>query len=147
MDDNGDVGAVLVLLLLSAACLATPGGTDPPTVPTAVSQDAQEIELRVGGSAPVHGTGATVRFDGVSDDSRCPRGATCVWEGDAIVELSVSGEGGGSPETVRLHANARFSQQARALGVTLTLVRLEPLPEADRPVPPGAYSAAIRVTR
>ena len=33
--------------------------------------------------------GLHITFEGVSDDSRCPRGAQCVWAGDATVAVTL----------------------------------------------------------
>lgn len=102
------------------------------------------LELRVGASAPVPGTTATITFVRVTNDSRCPKGVTCIWEGDAVVELRVQPRGGDA-RSVELHVNERFERRAPVDGVTVTLERLEPYPEAERPVPEGGYVATLRI--
>lgn len=102
------------------------------------------IDLRVGTTTPVAGTAVTVTFVGVSEDSRCPRGVTCVWEGDAVAELRVQTRPDDAV-TVRLHTNTRFEGQAAAHGVTIVLEQLQPYPEADTRVPADAYVASVRL--
>ena len=88
---------------------------------------------------------AVFTFAAVSDDSRCPTGVTCVWEGDAVVQLRVEAKGDPAVD-LQLHANPRFNQEGRAGALTLTLVRLEPVPQGDRPIPRDAYSATLQIS-
>jgi hypothetical protein len=142
------VALVLLLLLAGAGGLAAETRVtreDQPVSDAATQIDGERLELRVGASATVAGARARVHFVAVSDDSRCPIGVTCIWEGDALVQLRVEVEG--EPDGhLELHANPRFGQQARAGALTVTLVRLEPLPQADRPVPPDAYAATLQIS-
>jgi hypothetical protein len=43
--------------------------------------------LPLGGTVRVEGTDVHVTFERVVQDSRCPRNVTCVWAGEATVEL------------------------------------------------------------
>lgn len=108
------------------------------------SGTAEPITLRVGATAPVQGSRATVTFEGVRDDSRCPRGVTCIWEGDAVAVFRVQTRADDAV-VVELHANPGFAREGSAHGVTLSLERLAPEPEADAPVPAGAYVVTLRI--
>jgi hypothetical protein len=139
--------ALLVLTLASSACLSTPaqGVEAPTTAPSPVQQAGGEPqEVRVGASVPVPGSKSVVTFERVSGDSRCPTNANCIWEGDAVVVLRVSGEGSGT-EVLELHANPRFAQQGEAHGVRVTLERLDPYPTTERPVSADMYVAHLRI--
>jgi hypothetical protein len=142
------VAFAIILLLAVVGCLG-PGISVAPADPKparVTEQSASErVELRVGASAPVSGTRTTITFERVRDDSRCPTGVTCIWEGDAIVVLSLH-TGTNERATVEVHQNPRFPRQATAQGVTVALEALEPYPEADKPVPAGAYMVKLRVT-
>lgn len=140
---------LLLALLATVACVhsTAPQVRPTPAVPTSVTQAAQgAIELRVGTSAPVPGTGATLTFVRVRDDSRCPTGVTCIWEGDAVVELRLQ-DRAGEALTVELHANPRFERQASALGVTISLERLDPYPDAGEPIAPDSYRLTLAIAR
>src|ERR1044072_8657255 len=50
----------------------------------------QEFDLRVGQRAVIRKTNLTLRFVTVPEDSRCPSDVTCVWAGNARVELLVT---------------------------------------------------------
>ena len=136
---------LLVLLLAVAGCLDVRSSPSQPapTAPSDVSQ-ADELVLRIGTSAALPG-GVSITFAAVSDDSRCPTGVTCVWEGDAVVQLRVEAKGDPAVD-LQLHANPRFNQEGRAGALTLTLVRLEPFPQGDRPIPRDAYSATLQIS-
>jgi hypothetical protein len=102
------------------------------------------VELRVSETSRLADQRTTITFVRVSDDSRCPTGVTCVWEGDAVAELTV--ETDGSPAAhVQLHANPRFAQDAAVHGLRIRLERLEPYPEADRPIPAGEYRVVLLI--
>ena len=92
---------------------------------------AATLELGVGDTSRVPDTQVSVTFVRVIEDSRCPKGVQCVWEGDATIEVRVT-SGGSDPETVQLHLNARTAGDVVAKGLHLTLQRLDPYP-GERP--------------
>ena len=49
----------------------------------------REFDLRVGQEITVAGTDMKVRFDSVKEDSRCPEGVDCIWEGNAKIALTL----------------------------------------------------------
>ena len=57
------------------------------------SRLGEEFSLRIGQSVVITGEDLEIRFVEVSEDSRCPKGVTCVWEGrvTAVVEISTGG--------------------------------------------------------
>jgi hypothetical protein len=139
--------ALLVLILATGACVNTPaqGVETPVTAPSPVQQAGGEAQaVRVGASVPVAGSNHVITFERVSSDSRCPSDAKCIWEGDAVVVLRVSGDGSGT-EVLELHANRRFAQQGEAHGVRVTLERLDPYPTTERPVSADMYVAHLRI--
>jgi hypothetical protein len=114
-------------------------------LPILLALAAAPIELRVGDTRPVPGTTLSVTFVRVVNDSRCPRGVTCLWAGDASVELRVTPADGPSA-TVQLHVNQQEANRATVHGLRWQLERLEPYPEADRPIETGEYCAVLIVT-
>lgn len=64
-------------------------------------------------------------------DSRCPEGASCVWEGDAAVVVR-AGE-----ETISLHTNSTAGPSSVALtsGQALLMSGVEPRPTVAEPFP------------
>jgi hypothetical protein len=76
-------------------------------------------------------------FDDVSEDSRCPDGVSCIWEGNARVSLTlremVPGKKRGTlyevvDETLVLNTSSRFEQRGTVPGGFLELRGLAPQP-------------------
>jgi hypothetical protein len=102
--------------------------------------------LGVGELAVVAGLDATVGFDGVAADSRCPINVICVWEGDAAASLWVTPVGGERTSFV-LHTSPMF-QRAKTVGpVNVQLLDVTPYPVSPGWPDPGAYHVLINVTR
>lgn len=108
----------------------------------------REFKLGHGQEAEVEGAGLRVRFSSVADDSRCPVGVNCIWEGDAEVRLDVrAAAGGGEGRQVTLHTSDRFGREARHAGHVFRLVALAPQPKADEKLKPGDYVLTLTVTK
>ncbi len=115
-----------------------------PTTPTV--RVGEEFTLAPGGTASVRDLGWRVTFDKVSEDSRCPIDAVCVWEGDAVTEVAVV-PGTASPEKVQLHTNRTRDRETKIGDAYLRLVRLTPVGRADVPVKPEEYRATFVASR
>jgi hypothetical protein len=78
------VWIVILMLLILSGC-NKPAGNE-------VSL-GQEFTLSVGQSVMVAGENLSIKFIDVTSDSRCPKGATCIWEGEvsALIEITSSG--------------------------------------------------------
>lgn len=138
--------AVFVLLLTSVACLNEPPHRAEPltAAPSPMTQsESQTVELSVGTTVPVPGGNADITFVRVAEDSRCPTGTTCIWEGDAVAELRVA-PADAAARTLQLHTNTQFAREGRAGNTTVTLERLDPHPSADAPVAAGRYRVTLR---
>jgi hypothetical protein len=110
-----------------------------------MAQASDSIELGVGASARV--SDLTIVFEQVESDGRCPRGATCIWEGDAVVRLTAGKPGQGERATLRLHTHASGAREAQHAGKVVRLVELHPYPTVDRPVDPKEYRVRLTVTQ
>src|SRR5262245_15834318 len=122
-------------LLAVAACGDSPTGPSRPI--------GADFVLAPGQSAAIEGTGATIRFDRVTNDSRCPGDAICIQGGDALVQITVR-ESGGSRE-YDLHTGSM--QPITHGNLTVHLSQLAPYPFSSRTIAPDEYRATLRVTR
>lgn len=129
----------LAALLLLASCSTSP------SAPRAVSLD-QSFTLAPGQTAQVGNTSLRVTFESVSADSRCPVDATCVWEGDAAVIVSVQSAGSARAQH-ELHTSRRYAMEVEARDHRLRLVDLAPAPRAAASPAPGDYRATLLVSR
>jgi hypothetical protein len=112
-----------------------------PTVPSVVP--VAEFVLAAGESAAVSGTGLTVRFDRVVNDTRCPGNALCITAGDAEIALSV--RRAGRPADGLSLRIAGGGNRALMGDWVLSFTALSPYPFTDRPIAPGDYRATFRV--
>ena len=114
--------------------------------PTAPHQErlGQPFELAAGQTAVLASEALRVTFETVSNDSRCPAGATCVWEGDASARFTLAKQGQ-EKSFVELHTNARFDRQASYHGYRVVLESVRPYPKLNQTIPPTAYVARLRV--
>ena len=100
--------------------------------------------LAPGQSAGVTEAGITIRFDGVSGDSRCPIDAICIQGGDALVRIAVIPSRGGAQDYALHTGDLRPVTHD---DLTIALVELSPYPFSTRPIQPNDYRATLRVTR
>jgi hypothetical protein len=140
MTPHRAAGLALVLALAgAAACRSNGERPDGPSTPAS----PQEVQVALGQSQRVGAL--TVRFDEVSADSRCPLGVQCVWEGDAVVLLTVTATARSG--ALELHTAGRFPREGTYEGYRVRLVSLEPQPRAGEPVRVDQYRATLMVTR
>lgn len=93
-----------------------------------LAQTKQTVALQTGETKPVTGSKLKVKFIRVTEDSRCPEGATCIWAGNAKVSLRVWKK---NRKAVDLELNStlepRFVEYA---GYRISMVNLSPkIPE------------------
>lgn len=72
------ISLCLVILCLPMMLLAISCSAESDEIKAGLGE---EFVLAVGQSASIDGEGLTIRFIEVTEDSRCPEGVECVWEG------------------------------------------------------------------
>jgi len=83
------------LLISSLLILTTSIGCQSNTGRIQASIDS-EFSLAVGQVAELKGEQITIQLEGIQDDSRCPKGATCIWQGRVSGILQISDNGSSS---------------------------------------------------
>ena len=109
-------------------------------------EPGKNFSLRTGESAQAHDDALRVGFEGVTADSRCPKGEQCVWAGDATARVWLQ-HGSGPRETRELHAAPGAAQAVRVLDHELRLVRLDPYPVTGKPIAKADYVATLTLSR
>jgi len=120
------------LLALMAIAAAACGG------PTEVQLE-EDFILALGKSAAVEGTGITVTFAGVLEDSRCPINAVCVRAGNAKVVLGL--------QNPTRSAEVNIPDQPRGVfidRIEIRLIELNPAPEVGKELDEGSYRVTLR---
>lgn len=138
--------AVTVAVVALAAC-TTPNNaiTASGTAASDVVNVDRDFDLKPGQTARVDGTGLTVSFVGVPEDSRCPTDVVCVWAGNGAVSLSITDDTG-AKSTVVLNTTLT-PRSVRNSGYEISLSGLKPAPKQASPIPLADYVATLRVTR
>jgi hypothetical protein len=98
----------------------------------------EEVTLRVGQSVQIEGKDLKITFVGISNDSRCPTGATCVWAGEVSCDVEIRHGGKISFVKFVYPGAADGYSQLTYKGYTYSF-KVEPYPEADKAIPPGKY--------
>ncbi len=114
--------------------------------PTPIVPDkfGEIIPLKIGEAVEINGESLTIDFDKIIDDSRCPTGAECFWEGQAEVNLLWN-------KTKELVVIMRAGQEDLAKdtidNIVLTLLDVRPYPDVkdELPIPAEAYVIDIQV--
>lgn len=106
----------------------------------------EEFSLRIGQRASMVDEKLEIEFVEVSEDSRCPKKVTCIWEGRviAVVEMAY----GGSVDLVELVQRGLTDQPATATYQEYQLVFVvEPYPEEDEPIRADDYRLRLTVSK
>lgn len=124
-----------------ALCLAGCGTalSEPPPLRL---EPGRPVQLKPGESAATADGTLRVGFEAVTADSRCPKNVQCVRAGDATVRIWLQ-RGGAAREWRELHTSTGRTREAPDPG--LRLLRLEPLPLAERVPDPRAYVATLEL--
>jgi len=132
--------AAVVLIALSC------GESDAPTSDgnrSRAPSGPKEVMVRVGET--VVANSLEITFTRVLEDSRCPIGVTCIWEGNAKVELEVGALNSDAP-TVQLVLNtATEPRDGEAYGQRISLTAVRPNPVATAPIPHDKYEVRLKV--
>ncbi|MEU3621974.1 hypothetical protein BS329_01140 [Amycolatopsis coloradensis] len=110
----------------SSAAREQPAATQPSTTQPAPVQQPQPttkqpqstvelgetVVLNVGDTTEVASKDVSVRFTRLVSDSRCGAGMVCVWEGEAVVELTLAEPGRGERTTAEVASTGRGGRQS-----------------------------------
>jgi hypothetical protein len=131
------------LLTALAATVTMIGAQGPP--PRDVQPD-RPFELEPAETVRVAAERVTVRFDGVTADSRCPIDVVCIWAGDAtaVVRLEKPER---KPGTFELHTMPRFGSDATYEGLVVHLEAVNPRPRLGAQIAPEDYRVTLVVRR
>lgn len=141
-----------------AACFVAVAAVACSPVETAVvATPGIEFTLTPGTTATLSGEDTQITFRGVVSDSRCPVDVTCVWAGNASIELTIVQRGspvqtrilslnrGGVQPSADRAATEAVTPEIRAGDLTIRFVGLDPVPrQSDRD---RAYVAHLVATR
>ena len=139
-------GTFAVAIALSVACSSGPESrSDPPAdaqpePSLTMVGDTAFLTLPLGRSAD-NGE-LSISFDAVTEDSRCPSGAQCVWAGNAGIRLTLESA---NRTQVAILNSTLDPRRVSFAGYAVGYRDVTPYPAADLPHDPVAYVATIAV--
>lgn len=110
-----------------------------------VAQPDVNFILPIGKTAAVAGTNTRVTFREVTEDSRCPKNALCVWEGAAKIAITASRNGG--PAEAAVLSLTPPNNEARLADVVVRFVALAPYPETPEDPATRKYVAELVIRK
>ena len=123
-------------LILCAAPLPSSGGE---------GRVRNGLEIKQGKERKVEGEDLWIAFLSVAEDSRCPDGAKCIWEGNARIRLSVRNS---KDECAEFELNTNVKPAEFEFGkYRIALANLWPYPSIKGELRPREYTATLAVTK
>ena len=130
-------GFFIVLLGLCTGCAGSDGF---------VKADlGQEVSLRIGQTAQIENEQLSIRFNGISGDSRCPRGVQCFWAGEVKCDVTVTYQGASSNITLT-QPGIREPYPETYKGY-LFIISVQPYPEAGKQISTAEYRLKMTVEK
>lgn len=130
------------ILITAAALTACSSGGYGPTGSGNPSPSGQNVSVRAGETGAVPGTGVTIAFHAVTEESRCPSNVNCPWEGNGQVSVTLS-SGYGATKDVELNTTTE-PRETEFAGLRIALLDLDPYPTGE-PIDPDDYVATFEV--
>ncbi|QRQ62222.1 hypothetical protein [Sphingobacterium multivorum] len=93
-----------------------------------------------------------IKFNGISEDSRCPEGVNCIWSGVAVAEIEIV-EKATKPTTIKLATidlqDRGYQRTANTNGYTISLQDIVPYPNKEQGTQTlrGNYKIAVIVQK
>lgn len=113
--------------------------------PTVAAEPGVAFSLAIGKTAAINGSGTRITFRQVREDSRCPTDVTCVWAGDAKIEVTISRNG--TPDDIKILSLTPPNNETTSGDLQIRLVGLTPVPRQSDGNPSRAYVAQLVVNR
>ena len=129
----------LVALIMAACANVTAAGGDEVSL-------GEEFTLPVGQSVTVSGENLVIKFEEVTADSRCPKGAHCIWAGEAKADIKVTFNGQTSVITL-IESGGTSGFTGAAFGGYKISFQILPYPELGNPLSAGDYKLLMNVVR
>ena len=106
----------------------------------------EEFSLRIGESASIRGEELQITFLEVTEDSRCPRGVTCIWEGRVSCLVQITYRGSSDSVVLTEPSLNNFPPEQSFYEYTLTY-HIEPYPEAGVEIAEDEYRLQLKVSK
>jgi hypothetical protein len=105
----------------------------------------KEFTLAPGQAAALQGENLSLKFEGVTGDSRCPRDVQCIWAGEVTSQVIATLAGSSSTLTI---VQGGGSNGARTIigGFEMT-TKVEPYPVSSQKIPARDYRLTVIIRK
>ena len=141
---RGRIGVRGLISAWAIVVAASSCATADPTI-AIVAEPGVAFSLPVGKTAAINGNGLKITFRQVREDSRCPTDVTCIWAGDAKIEVTISRSG--SPDEMKTLSLTPPNNEMTSGNLQIRFVGLTPVPRQADGSAPRAYVAQLIVNR
>lgn len=118
------------------------------SIPTSSADTTFTIKINACATKTAGLQNATLCFDSVMQDSRCPKGAFCIWAGTAIAKFTFSKNGISYPLTLATAPYSRFPVDTLLSGYKIKFINLTPYPGTfTPPAPKDQIKAEVQITK
>jgi hypothetical protein len=136
---------LLVLAVLSILVMLLPVITSACSSDRTTAALGEEFTLPVGQSVSIEGERLTIKFVEVAGDSRCAKGAECVWAGEVTCMMLIKYlDSSSSLEFVQGGGTNNTFQE---FNVYQIVFNVEPYPELNKTIDPGDYRMVMKVNK
>ncbi len=129
------VGGILLISTFLLGCSTTPSGLK--------AGFGQEVSLKLEQSVVIEGGELNIRFVEVTEDSRCPRNVTCVWQGQAVSLVQITESGGSVNDLELIEPGLQDAFSGMIFGNYRIFFHLNPYPENPGEIPLEKYRLAL----
>jgi len=89
--------------------------------------------------------GFTIQLDSITEDSRCPEGAECIWAGNARAKFKLTVNN--SYHQFSLNTISAFRNDTVIGGIRYKLINISPYPSVNKIFKYNNYSAVVAVSK
>ncbi len=128
---------LVALTLILTSCKGTQGVT---------ASLGKEFTLPIGETAAITGEDIKIKFAEVIEDSRCPKGAVCIWEGRVSVLVEIT-RGPSIKPTVFTQPGLSGDNGKEVYEDLNFAFNVEPYPEVGKQIKPGEYRLVLTISK
>lgn len=104
------------------------------------------FQLKINQTAFIETANISLTFLNITEDSRCPEDAVCVWPGQVKALFSMKINQQQEIFNLTLNSNETKSQKTMA-GYMVKLSKVDPYPKSDKTISTGSYVATLTINR
>jgi hypothetical protein len=106
----------------------------------------QEFSLRIGQIAQINRDELEIKFEQVVEDSRCPKGVTCIWAGQVSCELQIKDKESSSNVKLTEPGSPGAPNQITYKKYRI-FYHIQPYPEANKKISHEDYELILKIEK